>query len=286
MPVSPVCTCLSCPTHPRAGCGLYPSSMSDQQWALIEAVLPPPACHLGRGRPERHPRRLIIDAVFYLVAEGVRWRALPVGFPPWKTVYGFFTRWRDDGTWQRIHDVLRDQVRVQEGRGALPTAVVIDSQSVKAAETVGADRRGYDAGKKINGIKRHVAVDTLGLLLAVMVTAASVQDREAAFRLLCLVRERFSSIALAWADGGYAGRLITWAAKTLRLTITIVKRTDDAKGFAVLPRRWVVERTLGWLTRNRRLVRDYERRTDTHEAMTTIAMIILMSRRLAKTPAP
>jgi transposase len=286
MSVSPVCTCVSCPTHPRSGCGLYPSSMSDEQWAVIEAVLPPPACQVGRGRPEQHPRRLIIDAVFYLVAEGVRWRALPVGFPPWKTVYGFFTRWRDDGTWQRVHDVLRDQVRVQEGRGALPTAVVIDSQSVKAAETVGADRRGYDAGKKINGIKRHIAVDTLGLLLVVVVTAASVQDREAAFRLLCLVRQRFSSIALAWADGGYAGRLITWAAKTLRLTVTIVKRSDDAKGFSVLPRRWVVERTLGWLTRNRRLVRDYERRADTHEAITTIAMIILMSRRLAKTPAP
>jgi transposase len=135
---------------------------------------------------------------------------------------------------------------------------VIDSQSVKGAETVGVARRGYDAGKKINGVKRHVAVDTLGL------------------------RERFSTIQLVWADGGYAGRLVTWAAKVIRLTVTIVKRSDDAKGFAVVPRRWVVERTLAWLTGNRRLVRDYERRADTHEAVTTIAMIALMSRRLAR----
>ena len=131
-------------------------------------------------------------------------------------------------------------------------------------------------------MKRHVAVDTLGLLLVVMVTAASVQDRDGAFRLLSLLRERFSTIRLVWADGGYAGRLVTWAAKVIRLSVIIVKRSDDAKGFAVLPRRWVVERTLGWLTGNRRLVRDYERRADTHEAMTTIAMIALMSRRLAR----
>jgi transposase len=145
--------------------------------------------------------------------------------------------------------------------------------------------RARNNGKKINGVKRHVAVDTLGLLLVVMVTAASVQDRDGAFRLLSILRERFSTIRLVWADGGYAGRLVTWASKTLRLPVAIVKRSDDMKGFHVLPRRWVVERTLGWLTRNRRLVRDYERRTDTQETMTTIAMIALMSRRLARTPA-
>jgi transposase len=171
---------------------------------------------------------------------------------------------------------------VLEGRDPLPTAAVIDSQSVKGADTVGADRRGYDAGKKINGIKRHIAVDTLGLLLVVMVTAAGVQDRDGAVRLLSVLRERFSTIRLVWADGGYAGRLVTWAITVIRLTVTIVKRTDDTKGFTVLPRRWVVERTLAWLTGNRRLVRDYERRADTHEAMTTIAMIALMSRRLAQ----
>lgn len=282
MPVLPVCPCLSCPTHPRRGCALYPSSLSDAQWAVIGPALPPPASETGRGRPETHPRRLVLDAVFYLVAEGVRWRSLPTDFPPWQTVYGFFSRWRDDGTWQRVHDALRDQVRVCEGRDPLPTAAVIDSQSVKGAETVGASRRGYDAGKKINGVKRHVVVDTLGLLLVVMVTAARVQDRDGAAPLLAVLRERFSTIRLVWADGGYAGRLVIWAAKVIGLTVTIVKRTDDTTGFAVLPRRWVVERTLAWLTRNRRLVRDYERRADTHEAMTTIAMIALMSRRLAR----
>jgi transposase len=282
VPVSPVCTCLSCPTRSRGECELYPSSMSDAQWAVIEPVLPPAASEVGRGRPEAHGRRLIVDAVFYLVAEGVRWRALPKDFPPWQTVYGFFTRWRDDGTWQHVHDILRDQVRLREGRDPLPTAAVIDSQSVKGAETVGVARRGYDAGKKINGVKRHLAVDTLGLLLVVMVSTAGVQDRDGAFRLLSLLRERFSTIQLVWADGGYAGRLVTWAAKVIRLTVTIVKRSDDVKGFAVLPRRWVVERTLAWLTGNRRLVRDYERRADTHEAMTTIAMIALMSRRLTR----
>lgn len=256
--------------------------MSDEQWVVVEAVLPRPAWETGPGRPETHPRRVIVDAIFYLVAEGVRWRALPVDFPPWQTVYGFLARWRRDGTWQRVHDSLRDQVRARAGRAATPTAGVIDSRSVKGAETVGRARRGFDAGKKINGTKRHIAVDTLGLLLVVIVTAANVQDRDGACRLLSLVQERFSTIQMVWADGGYAGRLLLWARKCLRLTVTVVKRSDDAKGFVVLPRRWVVERTLGWITRNRRLVRDYERLSTTHEAMTLIAMTKLMSRRLAR----
>lgn len=248
-------------------------------------VLPPPACRVGRGRPEAHPRRQIVDAVFYLVAEGVRWRALPAGFPPWQTVYGFFTRWRDDGTWQRVHDALRDRVRIRAGRNPLPSAAIIDSQSVRGAETVGADRRVYDAGKKVNGTKRHIAVNTLRLLLAVVVTAANIQDRDGGHRLLARLREWLSTVTLVWADAGYAGRLLTRAATVLRLTVTIVERSDDVTGFTVLPRRWVVERTLAWLTRNRRLVRDYERLPTTGEALTTIAMIMLMSRRLSRTPA-
>lgn len=282
MSVLPACTCLSCPTHPQGLCGVYPSSVSDEQWVVLESLLPRPACEVGPGRPEVHPRRMILDAIFYLVAEGVRWRAIPAEFPPWQTVYGFFTRWRDDGTWQRVHDSLRDQTRVRAGCAPMPTAGIIDSQSVKAAETVGRTRRGFDAGKKINGTKRHIAVDTLGLLLAVLVTSAAAQDRDGAAPLLSHVRERFSSILMVWADGGYAGRLLPWARKCLRLTVTVVKRSDDTKGFVVLPRRWVVERTLGWLTRNRRLVRDYERLSTTHEAMTLIAMTMLMSRRLAR----
>jgi transposase len=280
--VLPVCLCVSCPSHSRAACGVYPSSMPDEQWVIVKAALPRQARETGPGRPEAHPRRRIVDAIFYLVTEGVRWRALPAEFPPWQTVYGFFTRWRDDGTWQRVHDSLREQVRVRAGRSPLPTAGIIDSQSIKGAETVGRDRRGFDAGKKINGTKRHIAVDTLGLLLTVIVTAASMQDRDGASSLLTVLRERFSTIQMVWADGGYAGRLLPWARTCLRLRVTVVKRSDDTKGFAVLPRRWVVERTLGWLTRNRRLVRDYERLASTHEAMTLIAMTRLMSRRLAR----
>ncbi|MGH3780726.1 MAG: IS5 family transposase, partial [Pseudonocardiaceae bacterium] len=166
------------------------------------------------------------------------------------------------------------------GRAELPTAGSIDSQSVKAADTVGAASRGFDAGKKINGRKRHIAVDTLGLLLVVMVTAASVQDRDGACRLLARLRERFSTITLVWADGGYAGRLVTWAAQVLALTITIVKRSDDTTGFVVMPRRWVVERTFGWLMRYRRLVRDYERRPEHHEAMVLWATVAIMTRQL------
>jgi transposase len=174
---------------------------------------------------------------------------------------------------------------VAYGRADLPTAGSIDSQSVKAADTVGAASRGFDAGKKINGRKRHIAVDTLGLLLTVIVTAASVQDREGAPRLLALLRERFSTITLVWADGGYSGRLVSWAHTVLALTLTIVKRTEDTTGFVVLPRRWVVERTFGWLLRYRRLVRDYERRPEHHEAMVLWATITIMTRQLARATA-
>ncbi|MDQ3765123.1 MAG: IS5 family transposase [Actinomycetota bacterium] len=175
------------------------------------------------------------------------------------------------------------RLRVALGRAELPTAGSIDSQSVKAADTVGAASRGYDSGKRINGRKRHIAVDTLGLVLAVLVPAASVQDREGAYRLLALLRERFSTITLIWADGGYAGRLVNWAHTVLAMTLTIVKRSDDTTGFVVLPRRWVVERTFGWLLRYRRLVRDYERRPEHHEAMVLWAAVAIMTQQLTRT---
>ena len=180
-------------------------------------------------------------------------------------------------------DRLRGRLRVALGRSELPTAGSIDSQSVKAADTVGAASRGFDGGKKINGRKRHIAVDTVGLVLTVIVTAASVQDRDGAFRLLAQLRERFSTITLVWADGGYAGRLVSWAHQVLALTLIIVKRSDDTTGFAVLPRRWVVERTFGWLMRYRRLVRDYERRPEHHEAMVLWATVAIMTRQLTRT---
>jgi transposase len=288
MPVSPVCSCLSCPTHrgavERPACGFYPSSsMTDAQWALLEPLLPPPGNTAGRGgRPEKHPRRRVLDAIFYLVRGGIAWAALPAEFPPAKTVYGLFRRWAAAGAWMRIHDALRDRARLRAGRRPAPTAAVIDSASVRGADTVPARSRGYDAGKRVNGRKRHLAVDTGGLLLAVVVTIAGIQDRDGAVRLLTALRAKFATIALVWADGGYAGRLLTWAQKVLALTVTIVKRTDDLTGFQVIPRRWVVERTLAWISKHRRCVRDYETLPQHAEAMVYIAMIMTLSRRLAR----
>ena len=278
----------SCPV---AGCGCtgrarrYPSDMTDSQWEVLgpEAVGVMAELRAGRGgRAMSHDPRAMLDAIGYLTKYGVEWRALPADFPPWDAVYAFFERWNARGLPHRLVARLRGRLRVAQGRGELPTACSIDSQSVKAADTVGAASRGFDGGKKINGRKRHIAVDTLGLLLAVVVTAASVQDRDGACPLLAVLRERFSTITLVWADGGYAGRLVSWAAGVLRLTVTVVKRSDDTRGFVVVPRRWVVERTFGWLMRHRRLVRDYERLPEHHEAMVLWATVMIMTRQLAR----
>jgi transposase len=180
-----------------------------------------------------------------------------------------------------VLDGLRDRVRLSDGRAAEPSAAVIDSQSVKAAETVAKDSRGFDAGKKINGRKRHIAVDTLGLLLVVVVTAASVQDRDGAKPLLRKLAKHCRRIRLVWADGGYTGKLVTWAKDKLTLALTIVKRSDDVKGFQVLPRRWMVERTLAWITSHRRCVRDYECLETHHATIVCWAMIRVTSKRLA-----
>ena len=180
-----------------------------------------------------------------------------------------------------LHDRLRGKVRERAGREAEPTAAVIDSQSVKADAVVGAGSRGYDGGKKINGRRRHLICDTVGLLLMINVTAGDVTDRQAAADMLPALRERFPTITRLWADGGYTGTLITWALAVLRLVVTVIKRSDDTSGFVVLPRRWVVERTFGWLMRSRRLARDYERRPDSSEAMILWSMAMLMTRRLA-----
>jgi transposase len=288
VPSLPACSCLSCPVHdrgPAASCPVYPSSsITDAQWAVLEPLLPAAGNTTGRGgRPERHPRRLVLDAIFYLVRGGIAWAALPHDFPPYQTVYAIFARWARHGRWQQIHDALRDLVRVYEGRDPLPSAAIIDSQSVRGADTVPNTSSGYDAGKKTKGRKRHIAVDTGGLLLAVVVTVASIQDRDAAHRLLTALISGFSTIRLVWADGGYAGRLVVWAKKVLSLTVEVLKRTDDVKGFKVLPRRWVVERTFGWINKHRRCVRDYETTPTHHEAMVHLAMIMTMSRRLART---
>lgn len=223
----------------------------------------------------------MLDAVFYVIDNGIKWRAIPVDFPCWDRVYAFFRRWRESGLIAEFHDRLRGRVREAAGRDPEPTAAVIDSQSVKADVVVGAGSRGFGGGKKINGRRRHLICDTTGLLLMINVTAGDVTDRQAAADMLPALRKRFPTITKLWADGGYTGTLITWALAVLHLIVTVIKRGDDVSGFVVLPRRWVVERSFAWLLRSRRLARDYERRPDSSEAMILWSMSQLMTRRLA-----
>jgi putative transposase len=266
-------------THPTC----YPTDLSDEEWNQIKSLVPAPKSGPGkRGRPVGIDRRSLLNAVFYVVRSGCAWRLLPSDFGPWRTVYGYFRAWSQDWTWAFIHDVLRDCVRKTEGRKVAPTAAIVDSQSVKTPDQAG--ERGYDAGKKISGRKRHVAVDCLGLILAVVITPASIQDRAAARPLIQTLVSLYGRLQIIWADGGYLGTLVHWV-KQLRpfgkLRLEIVRRCDDVKGFKVLPRRWVVERTFGWLFKSRRLCRDYEVRLDHSAAMIRICMIRIMIRRLA-----
>ncbi|MBP5942162.1 IS5 family transposase [Streptomyces acidiscabies] len=210
---------------------------------------------------------------------------MPVDFPPSDRVYAFFRRWRDHGLVREFHDRLRRRVREQAGRDPEPSAGVIGSQSVKADAAVGSASRGFDGGKLINGRKRHAVVDTLGLLLAVMVTAADVGDRAAARVLLAQVAAAHHLLALVWADGGYTGNLVEHSLAVLAVVLAIVKRSDDMRGFVVLPKRWIVERFFAHLMQSRRLVRDFERSTSSAEAMVYWSMTTLMTRRLAR-PGP
>jgi transposase len=269
------------PTRLRRPGRRYPSDLDDEEWAVLEPLLPPVRVG-GRGRPPVHSRRAIVNAILYLDRTGCAWRYLPKDFPPWRTIYGYFAAWRDDGTLQKVHDQLREAARTAAGRNITPTAAIIDSQSVRAADTVPKATRGWDQAKKVNGRKRHIAVDTTGLLLAVVVTAASTQDRDGAKPLLWNLRRAFPGVKLTWADGGYAGKMVTWAATALRMTLEIVRRPDDLHTFQVLPRRWVVERTFAWISTCRRCTRDYERLPASHEAMVLWAMIALMTQRLAQ----
>ena len=264
---------------------LYPTDLTERQWQILRPWFEPELkdSNLG-GRPAKYPVREILNAVLYHTRGGQAWRLLPHDLPPWQSVYGYFRKWGRSGLLERVNDELCLKVRTSEDRKEQPTAAIIDAQSVKGAQTVGFKSRGYDAGKKINGRKRHLAVDTIGLLLCVIVSAASVQDRDGAKPLLENLRDKFPTISLVWADGGYTGKLLIWAQAQLMLVVAIAKRTE-LHSFEVVPRRWVVERTFAWIMLCRRNCRDYERLPEVSEAFVTLTMIGLMTRRLARQAA-
>ncbi len=253
------------------------TSLTDAQWAFLKRLLPK---RRQRGRPPTD-RRQIMDAVLYVLKGGIQWRLLPLSFPPWKTVYHVFRKWTLDHTWASLNDRLRASVRQAQGKRSRPTAAILDSQSVKSDPHGGAV--GYDAAKKIKGRKRHLLVDTLGLVLGVLVTPASTPERDGAQALLARVLVWFTWLRVMWVDGGYSGATFAQWVKEIRpkLEVEVVKRSDDVPGFRVLPRRWVVERTFGWLMRQRRLVRDYETTETSAQAWIYIAMIRIQLRRLA-----
>ena len=256
----------------------YPTDLTDEQWELLKPMLPPDK---PRGRKRRVDLCEVINAILYLLRTGCSWRMLPYDFPPWQTVYGYFYRWRDSDLFLHINAALREQVRLTQGRHETPSAAIIDSQSVKTTEQGG--ERGDDAGKKVNGRKRHIIVDTMGLLLWVVVHGAGMQDRDGAKLVLAAITGRFGRLTLIWADSAYAGQLVTWVYRHIRCALEIVKCNPSSQGFEVLPKRWIVERTLAWLSRCRRLSKDYERLPVTSEAFIYIAMAHLMLKRLRPT---
>ena len=280
--------------------------LSDEEWGLLEAHLPAPK---RRGRPRLRSPRQIVDAVFYVVNSGCQWRMLPRDFPPWKTVFHYFRAWRLDGTWERMNRALRRRLRERLDREPEPSAGIVDAQSVKTTG-VGGEQRGFDGGKKVRGRKRHLLVDTEGLLVEARVHSAKVPDQDGIRLLLGRARDRLPRLSRLWVNAGYRGRGKEWVEKALGLSVEVVHRTPKPtpektariwaeewakegwqidwqrllpqRGFEVLPRRWVVERTFSWLSQNRRTSKDYERLCATGEAFIYVAMSRLMVRRLAR----
>jgi putative transposase len=260
----------------------YPSDLMDREWALIAPLLPPAK---RGGRPRTTCLRAVFDAILYIDSSGCQWRALPKCFPPVSTVRSYFYAWRNAGLFASINQLLVMVAREQAGREAGPTAGVIDSQSFKTTESGGI--AGYDAGKKVKGRKRHIVTDTLGFLLFVLIHAADIQDRDGAPEVIKALRLRFPWLRHIFADGGYAGPKLAQALVGHgEWTIEIVKRSDAAEGFVVLPRRWVVERTFAWLGRCRRLAKAWDRSIESSTAWTNIASVRLITRRIARLSRP
>jgi putative transposase len=257
----------------------YPSDLTDEQWALLEELIPPAR---PGGCPRKHDLREVLNALFYLTREGCSWRALPHDFGiPWKTVYNYFRAWTDDGTWEQLVTALRMRARRAAGRDPDPHSGYIDSQSVKTAQ--GGEQRGFDGGKKVQGRKRHLVVDSLGLLLSVVVTAANVDDARAARALFADMPGRdYPRLRLVWGDGKYHNyELYAWLSIHRRpYKVAVVHRPPGAEGWVRLPKRWVVERTFAWLGRYRRLSKDYEKLTETSAAMVQASAIHHLLRRL------